>query len=740
MDAASSGVNANARRELALLAVFVAIVAALYLYLFRNILDVGLLQAVDLGVPPANVQQFEAYLLDAYNFQTQVPNGAAPGILLQGLIGLVTGSPALAQKIYYYPSMPLAALTAYFLLYRMRYRWSLRIPLAILYSLSPYMIGQFMAGSPGFVYLYALFPLVAYFLWRAGEARLTLLDSLLLALVLAAADGVTLESIFVYAVLGLPFVVRFLLRLRPRDAAHNLLALVAAAALGVASVSYSLEPYLAAYSGASAAPSSSLFSLFSSFLSPQAVALTPYLCLLSAAVGALAAAELLTDASGERAYLLSSAAVAASFLLIYVTITSPVTQDAFHALLPLLSPFLDWEKWALVEWNAAFLGLVMFLRPAAGAGGARRGEGKPLGMAVAAALVLSVLLVSTVYLSVQPESAHEYGLYLFQGEFNFPRQQVPPQYPELENFLLSHGASFGYSFHTLIVPETPGYIVPFNLGSHMVPGSLGLMPPSTANLILSGIQQNDQAHSLLPLTLLGVKYIAVIQNVPTGWPYWNSTPNLGWWGDMCFFNGYWTYYNETFSGWTLLRHVYSAPGIVVYENELLRSPVLEVTNAALLRDLDSGNLTAAARMIDYTPAGPSIAGVRQLAYVADGTTINISGIVPSDGAVLLLDVPYHPLWRLRAGDAIVRPAEGPLGLLAFNITGVNASSVTIYYAGQAEYDALLALGFATFASIASAALYLAARSRVRSAGAAPHGRISRGGPPGVPPARDPESR
>jgi len=731
-------VNADARRELALLALFVAVVAALYLYLYRNILGVGLLQASDFGVPPANIQQLEAYLLNAYSFQSLGPGGFAPVIILQGLMGIAAGSPAIAQKVFYYPSMPLAALTAYFLLYKMRYRWSLRAPLAILYSLSPWMIGEFMTGEPGAVYLYALFPLVAYFLWRAGEAKLSALDAMLLALLLAAASGATLQSLFVYAALGLPFIVRFLLRLRPRDAAHNLLALLAAAALGVASISYSLEPYLAAYSGESAAPSSSLFG---AFLSQPAMALTPYLCLLSAAVGALAAAELLTGASGEREYLLSSAVVAASFLLIYATIASPATQGAFRGLLLLLAPFQNWDKWALVEWNAAFLGLVMFLRPAAGPSRPRAGGRKMLGVAVVAALVLSVLLVSTVYATIQPEGAHDYGLYFLQGEFNFPQQQVPPQYQELENFLLSRGAGFGYSFRTIIVPGTPGYnINPFYMGSQMVPGFLGLMPPSTANLILSGVQQNDQALSLLPLTLLGVKYIAVIRNLPTGWPYWNSTPNINWWGGMGLFNGYWTYYNETFSGWTLLRPVYSAPGIVVYENELLRSPVLEVTNAALLRDLDSGNLTAAARMIDYTPAGPSIAGVRQLAYVADGTTINISGIVPSDGAVLLLDVPYHPLWRLRAGDAIVRPAEGPLGLLAFNITGINASSVTIYYAGQAEYDVLLALSFATFASIASAALYLAARSRIRSAGAAPHGRISRGGPPGVPPARDPESR
>jgi hypothetical protein len=558
--------------------------AIIYATALRNAWFLGELNRSDLPLPPTGWAQLSSYALNAWNFQNLgSPSGFAPVILLMGLLATLLRSPALAQKIVYFPSMPIASLTAYFLLSRMRVPSIPRVALSVLYPLSCWMAGEFLTGEPALVYLYALFPLVAYFMLKASRQPLSRLDFLVLSLVLAVAVSFTLQSLPVYVFASIPFLAEFAGRPR-REVSRNLAYIVGAALVAIVANSYSLTPYLAAYAGASATPQNWV----GSFLSPAALSLRPWLLAMGGAVAVLAYVALSLGLRDQLKFLLGSVVASAFFLALYFSVGSPLTQELILRV-PLLAPYLNYDKFVLME------GLYLFLSLAAVAASfhvmPHRGRASPARDPVimaAVAVAVGIFLASSFIPSYQPWPAST--TVLLSGNLWWNHAQVPHEYYELREYLLSHGVGFGYSYHVLVVPEVPGNVVPFFIGQSIIPGYNWIMPNRVVSKLVNEINANASVNALELMALMGIKYVAVIPNTPSNWLYWNSTPGVAWWGQQEIFNGYWTYYLSTFMKWKqYLVPVYSKSNLTIFENTFTESPAVQIYDWNLLDGLVSGN-------------------------------------------------------------------------------------------------------------------------------------------------------
>jgi len=136
---------------------------------FRKILFLGIVQAGDLLVPINSFQQLNAYLFNSFNYQVGAYSGYNLGIIFYGLLATLFHNPSFSQKMIYYLSMPLSAVFAYFYFNKMRFPYIMSMLLGVFFSFSPWLIGEFMTGEPGFVYLYVFYLLFTYFYGKRAK-------------------------------------------------------------------------------------------------------------------------------------------------------------------------------------------------------------------------------------------------------------------------------------------------------------------------------------------------------------------------------------------------------------------------------------------------------------------------------------------------------------------------------------------------------------------------------------------
>ena len=176
---------------------------------------------------------------------------------------------------------------------------------------------------------------------------------------------------------------------------------------------------------------------------------------------------------------------------------------------------------------------------------------------------------------------------MFSQGTHFDKTQIKPQYEYLLKYLESHGASYNLGFHTIILPENPSYTLPFYIGSEMIPGYEGLFNHSISTTIINGINTQN-SNFLMLLSVLGIKYIAVMNIPASTWYGSNSTPQLSFWGDHNIFIGNYTCYLKDFNNITGLTDVYKNNGLWLFENKYYKSPILE-SNYTYINDVLSGN-------------------------------------------------------------------------------------------------------------------------------------------------------
>lgn len=282
------------------------------------------------------------------------------------------------------------------------------------------------------------------------------------------------------------------------------------------------------------------------------------------------------------------------FILIYPGFISDYLGIYIITKIPILAPFINPNEFLLYLWIELFV-IVIYFAVVLNLNGLHNDFSKlrniykivknPAVVVIVFGIVL--LLVSSATIEIQSFGSHDTDIYMFSQGTHFDKTQIKPQYQYLLKYLESNGASFNLSFHTIIFPENPAYTLPFYIGSEMIPGYEGLFNQSISTIIINGINTENSSFLML-LSVLGIKYIAVMNIPASKWYGSNGTPQLSQWGDKSIFIGNYTYYLRDLSNISGLNQISSNNGIWIFENKYYKSPILE-SNYTYIKDIVSGN-------------------------------------------------------------------------------------------------------------------------------------------------------
>ena len=186
---------------------------------------------------------------------------------------------------------------------------------------------------------------------------------------------------------------------------------------------------------------------------------------------------------------------------------------------------------------------------------------------------IALLLTSSAVVDIQSFGSHDTGIYLFSQGTHFRNTEILPQYCELYDFLVANNASFGLSYHTVIFPENPNYTLPYYIGQQMLPGYLGFFSKNVSNQIINGINGND-SNSLMLLSLMGVKYLAVMDIPGSTWFGTHGSPQLSMWGSNYIFVGNYSLYLSELNRLSGMKMVKHSEGLWIFENLYYEAPVL----------------------------------------------------------------------------------------------------------------------------------------------------------------------
>ena len=592
---------------------FIALVACIDLILLRNVLFIGAFQSSDIDIPFFGRSQIWTSIFSAWNYQNLgQPSGFAGLFFINGFPSAITGNPATIEKIVYYSSLPTSSILAYFLL---KY-WGMtgkRLWLAsILYQFSPWLIGEFMTGEPALTWTMALFPLYALIIMRLENNTISIKYFIYTTALFIVVLSFTFEALLIYAFLSIPFLARLFTVQNLRHSMRALAMLLCSVVLGIGGNLFSLGPYLVAYVGATRLPT---YGLFGGFNSQPAILLKTWLLMIIGFTSIVTLSRANAINSGDATLSVYSVLISSLFGLLYFLI--PSTSIAFlYKHIFFLATFLDYDRFLLMSWTLAFLVFTLVLRdircvnPIFRPGKISvtklsrihvflskamvlgRGIKEHKTSRIIALILIAIVLVSaSLFSSIQPQQAHITGADFIAGNVSFDHKQIPIQYYKLRQFLLKHNASFGFGYHVLVVPQTPGSVIPFYVGVDMIPGYIG-PSPSTNNLInslVNGIITNNSNYADI-MALVGIKYIIVLPSQgDESWPGGVGPPALSAWGNNAFPTGNASAYLRILGGWKNLEPVYHYGGMTVFRNELYTSPALIYRNCSAIQSIGAGN-------------------------------------------------------------------------------------------------------------------------------------------------------
>lgn len=593
--------------------VFVTVVDAI---LLRNTIGVGPFQASDNMITIYSWNQFDAQAYSAWNFAALgSPNGQNFLLLYEGVVVAGTNNPAAVQQLAYFSALPVSAVLAFFLFQALGIRKEFSVPLSITYALCPWLVGLFVEGQPGLVWVYALYPLLGSSLLIVGRSPRDWRGYAGLAGTVCLSSIATGQAAFVYLFLGLPFVLEAIDGKRLLESIRIVLGLAGSFAIGVATVASSFSPYLATASayGVSGGSSSNVFTTFG-FDSPTADAIGLWI-MAFAGCTCLIVLWLYRLSSRLRAVSLGLALVGAAFSALYFLIPGSFASLLFSRV-PIFWPFLDFDKFLLVTWTCLFLLFSISLeavwehiqasRDSNASGKQVRAETllsmpRRLGAARGNALLIAslsvvalILAASILFVPVQNEPQPPIGIDFFSGETNFGSHEIPPAYFDLRSFLLQSGASFNLGFQTLLLPQNPGAYVPADVGEYVIPG---FVPPSPALKPIAQAFTENNSDAVYMLALMGVKYLAIIPSPPS--PWWPSLaagpPSVGDMGVVTSHGEGWfpqgnaSGFTRMLTGWPMLTTVLSTPNLTVLQDLAYTSPVYTFSSMSYALNLSLDN-------------------------------------------------------------------------------------------------------------------------------------------------------
>ncbi|MEM3193173.1 MAG: hypothetical protein QW292_14035 [Candidatus Parvarchaeota archaeon] len=542
----------------------------LILVIIRNILFIGPFQSSDLDVGWIGIHGVSE-LFYPWNFENLgSPNSPAGSFFIFSYTSLLLGAGA-GEKLIYYSSLSAAPLFAYFLTRDLGVQRRVGVLLSLIYLFNPWFIGEFMTGEPAFTWTYAILPLVVLFIHRIFRNPKNIASFAGLSLVLGIASMFTFQALIIYSFLVAPFLLGCIFNRSYPMRLFSLVGIVVSVLIAIAMNLFSLEAYLSASNQLISSSLTNLNSLFGGFSSVAAIALKPWILSLFVVSLFLFVFSIRKSNGHEKAFLISTVAFQAFFLIVYFAIPSrPIAAIYIH--FPLFTPFQNYDKFLLMP--TFYLTSLLFLASKSPSfqgsslkSVARREKRKALYFIGKAVPYVAVILLLSAFLfsSIQPAYSEDNGVHFLEGNFSFPNNQIPNQYFELRSFLLSNGVNFSLSAHVLVVPQNPGDILPFYVGETIIPGFIG--PTPYLYNIIQNISSNESLATTI-MSLLGIKYVALLSDPgDSSWPGATGSISEGGWGGGNFPQGNISAYSKILESWPTLEKVFSINGLTILYNK-----------------------------------------------------------------------------------------------------------------------------------------------------------------------------
>lgn len=590
------------------------------IYVLRSSLTIGLVQSADWPIPILSMKEIYQFIFPAWSFQDMAPSGLNIFLALYGLVSSITHNPSLIQKFFYFVPWSLSPISAFLLLKKIGVGKHSSIFLSILYQYGPWINGQFMDGEPVNVMLYLFIPVIIYILFKYLDNPKRLIICLTLAMMVPS--FFTLESTFFYSFLIFPVFAYMIFSGKIKEGLKMIFSSAVSFLAIVVFNIYSLAPYVTGFTEISS-DSSSLISSFTQF-PPAVIARYWMIAFLAVSwVSVYYVKKGKETADWKKIFWFS--VVSSLLVIIYPGLGLTATGIYLLSHFPLLAPFINPSEFLLYTWITLFLAVSYCLKPsvlvqsdreARRVKSALRRLKHPVSAVAAIGVVL--LLLSSSVVEIQSFGSHDTGIYLFTQGTHFQKTEVQPQYIDLYDFLNSHNASFGLSYHTIIFPENPNYSLPYYIGQQMMPGYIGLFNRSSADQMINGINGNN-SDFLMMLSVMGVKYLAVIDIPGSTWSGTHGPPQLSMWGSKYIFVGNYSSYLRDLKRLTGLKMVQHSPGLWIFQNLFYQSPALSA-KSQYFSDIYDQNYLA---LYNTTPVTGNI--VKENDFNYSGSNFSVMG-------------------------------------------------------------------------------------------------------------------
>ena len=325
-----------------------------------------------------------------------------------------------------------------------------------------------MDGEPVNVMLYLFIPVILYVLLKYYDFPRKLFLYLTLAMLIPS--FFTLESPFFYMFLICPVFMYLIFSKKIYRGLRMIFSSVMSFIAVIIFNIYSLTPYIGGFSQV-ASEGSSLILSFTQF-QPAVAAKYWMLAFLAASWVSL----YLARRSNKTEYgnqLLWFCVVSTLLVTIYPGLGFTSAGVFLLERFPLLAPFINPNEFLLYTWIVVFLTVAYCLLSwNSNSHYSNNGKSKSFlhrfkgAIPIAVTVGIALLLTSSAVVDIQSFGSHDTGMYLFTQGTQFQRTEVQPQYIDLYDFLISHNATFGLSYHTIIFPENPNYSQPFIMFDH----------------------------------------------------------------------------------------------------------------------------------------------------------------------------------------------------------------------------------------------------------------------------------
>ena len=668
--------------------ILILISAILDLYILRNSIDIGIIQSADLPIPITNLYYLYYYIFPAWSFQSMSSNGFNLFLVSYGFFSSIIHNPSTTQKIFYYLPWMLTPFSAYLFLKFLGLKRGQLLFFSLLYQFGPWITGQFMDGEPVNVVLYLFIPLLLYVIMRFKSNLYKLY--MYTTIVMMIPSFFTLEAPFFYIFLIIPFLLYILVYKGIKYALKGVLTLSLSFFTIIIFNIYSLLPYINAYNGTS----SSISTTLNGFLKfPPAVVEKYWLVLFIVYIIIITSLLIKKDKNILKVFFLFFTLLSTFLVVIYPGLISNNIGISIITKIPIFAPFINPNEFLLYLWFQLFIitAYAMNTIEIKNIYGTKNKINYTYKMLKKPIIIIvtfgvAILLISSATIEIQSFGSHDTNIHLFSQGPHFNKTQIKPQYTYLLNYLEKHGASYSLSFHTIILPENPGYTLPFYIGSQMIPGYEGLFNKNVSNSILNGMN-NENSSFLMLLSILGIKYITVMNIPSTSWQGSNGTSQLSCWGNQNIFIGNYTHYLESLQNISGLNEVYKNHGIWIFKNTYYESPILE-SQYNYIRDIFSGNYN---EMYSINNISNFHKYFLPVSYKFEGLT-KLELLNRSKGSTIIIDQEYGNGWYIKNShnEPIKR---SNFGLIEFNDSNLN--NVTIFYHYQKIYNYLIITSFSS---------------------------------------------